>query len=517
LYLRRLDELNAAPIAGTEGAYAPFFSPDSRAIGFFSGGRLMKVGLDDGAVTAICAAEGARGGAWATDGTILFAPRPDGPLFRVSSNGGTPSPATMLDTASGEITHRWPQALPDGNTFLFTAHTGSNASGPGTIVAWSAADGRRTVVHSGGLYGRYVPSGHLLYLNEGTLFAAPFDLDRLRVTGVPVAVVDEVAHAVINGTAQFSVSDTGLLAYRRARSSRRLLQWMDLAGQFQPLRSVAADYQELRFSEDATRIALVVGEGAQSDVWVYDIARDTMSRLTFHPDNDWSPIWSPDGSHIAYASWRADTGTFNLFLHRTDGAGEPVRLTTSRNRQLPIEWHPGGRYLLFAEERPGTGQDLMLLPLEPAAGGWTAGTPQVLISTAANELAGEFSPDGQWLAYTSDESERSEVYVQPFPGPGGRWQVSSEGAEWVEWRSNDQLLYGRSEEVVMAVPYRVAGRTFMAGKPRLWMRIPPGVSWVDPAPDQTRAAVIRSEDPRRESMVLIVNFFDRLRRLAGGS
>ena len=186
-------------------------------------------------------------------------------------------------------------------------------------------------------------------------------------------------------------------------------------------------------------------------------------------------------------------------------------LTTSRNHQLPVEWHPSGRYLLYTEERRGTGSDLMLLPMETTPdGAWRPGPPSVLLGTPANELAGEFSPDGRWLAYTADDSGRAEVYVQPFPGPGGRWQVSTEGAEWVEWYKD--LMYGRSEEVVMSVPYRVQGQTFVAEKPRVWMRIPPGVLWLDPSPDSSRAAVIRSEEARRESMVLLVNVFDHLRR-----
>ena len=238
-----------------------------------------------------------------------------------------------------------------------------------------------------------------------------------------------------------------------------------------------------------------------------------MSRVTFHPDNDWSAVWSPDGRFIAYGSWRADAGTFNIFVHRADGTGEPQRLTTSRNQQLPVEWHPSGRYLLYTEERRGTGSDLMLLPMETTPdGAWRPGPPSVLLGTPANELAGEFSPDGRWLAYTADDSGRAEVYVQPFPGPGGRWQVSTEGAEWVEWYKD--LMYGRSEEVVMSVPYRVQGQTFIAEKPRVWMRIPPGVLWLDPSPDSSRAAVIRSEEARRESMVLLVNVFDHLRRTA---
>jgi Tol biopolymer transport system component len=373
------------------------------------------------------------------------------------------------------------------------------------------AGGTPKVLHKGGLYGRYVPSGHLLFVRDGQLFAAALDLPNLQVTGDAVPVASDVAQSLSNGTARFAVSDTGLVIYQRARNPNRVVQWMDFTGQFEPIRNVPAEYQEMRFSPDGTRVLMVIAEGPQSDVWVYDLANDRISRLTFHPDNDWSAIWSPDGRYIAYGSWRADVGTFNLFVHRADGTGEPRRLTTTRNPQLPIEWHPSGRYLLYVDNGRGSGSDLVLLPID-APGGAPAGEPQVVLGTPANEAAGQFSPDGRWLAYTSDESGRSEVYVQPFPGPGGRWQVSTEGAEWVEWYRD--LMYGRSEEVVMSVPYRVSGSTFIAEKPRVWMRVPVGVLWLDPAPNSTRAAVIRSEEARRESMVLLVNAFDHFRRVA---
>jgi Tol biopolymer transport system component len=512
LYTRRLDELRARPLVGTEEAYAPFFSPDGTSIAFFASGSLKRVALSGGGVSTICSAKEGRGGTWGQDGTIVFAPQPDGPLFRVSSAGGTAKPATTVDAASGETTHRWPQMLPGNKGFLFTAHGDMTASRGGAIVVQTAA-GERKVVHRAGLFARYAPSGHLLYVQEGRLFAVAFDLNRLEVTGQPVAVVDEVSHALLNGSAQFSFSDTGLVAYRRARSTNRSLLWMNPAGQVQTLRTQLAEYMEIYHSPDGARLALVVGDGAQSDVWTYDIGADRMSRLTFHPDNDWSPIWSPDSSHIVYASWRGDTGTFNLFLHRTDGTGEPVRLTTSRNSQFPFAWHPNGSMVLFAEQRPETGADLMLLPIEKGAKGEIRpGSAAPVLTIPANQLSGEFSPDGKWLAYTSDESGRNEVFVQPFPGPGGRWQVSTEGTEWIEWRRNGQLYLGRSEEAVMVLGYRTEGRTFVPEKPRLWMRIPPNVSWVDPSPDGTRAAIIRSDETRRESLVLLVNFFDHLRR-----
>jgi serine/threonine-protein kinase len=511
LYLRRLDELNARPLPGTEDAYAPFFSPDGASAGFFSGGRLLKIELSSGTVTPLATVEAARGGAWSEDGTIVFAPRPDGPLYRVAATGGTPEQATTLDSTTGETTHRWPQFLPGGGSLLFTAHGNVGVTRAGDVIVQPGTE-RRTV-HRGGLFGRYSPSGHLLYVNGGKLFAAPFDASRLEVTAPGVPVADDIAYSLINGTAQYSLSNTGLLSYRRARSRNRLLQWMDPSGQAQPVRSVAAEYEEARISRDGTRLLLAINDGTQSDIWIYNLARDVISRLTFYADTDSSPIWSPDAHRIAYSSWQPDVGTFNLFLHRADGNGEPQRLTTTRNRQSPIDWHPGGHYILLSEERRDTGMDLMLLPIDVTAGGEVkTGPPQAFLATTANEVAGEFSPDGKWLAYTSDESGRNEVYVRPFPSGAGRWQVSTEGAEWVEWRSAGQLFYGRSEEVVMRVPYRIEGSTFIAEKPQVWMRIPAGVVWVDPLADGNRAIVIRSEDARTESVVLVVNFFEQLRR-----
>jgi serine/threonine-protein kinase len=372
----------------------------------------------------------------------------------------------------------------------------------------------RTLVQSGAIFGRYAPSGHLLYVNGGKLFAAAFDPDRLQVTGRAVPVADDIATALISGTAQYAFSDTGMLAYRRARNPKRLLQWMDPSGQLQPMRNVSAEYQEARFSRDGTRLLLTVSDGAQSDIWSYDIASDALTRLTFYADNDRGGIWSPDGTHIVYASWQPDVGTFNLFVQRATGGGEPQRLTTSKNLQSPTDWHPSGKYIVFTEDRPGSGSDLMLLPIDAGANGLAkVGSAEELIVTPAHEDTGRFSPDGKWIAYTSDESGRNEVYVRPFPAPGGRWQVSADGAEWIEWRTGG-LFYGLSEELVMRVPYRVDGQTFAAGKPEFWMRIPQGVLWVDPPMTGTRAAAIRADDKRSESVVLVVNFFDELRRRA---
>jgi Tol biopolymer transport system component len=516
LYLRRFDELAARPLAGTEDAYAPFFSPDGGSIGFFSGGRLLTLALGSGTVTPLANVFEARGGTWSEDGTIVFAPRPDGPLYRIAATGGEMTQFTTLDPGAGESTHRWPQFLPGGKSVMFTAHGLAGTAKAGDVIVQTGTE--RRAVHRGGLFGRYSRSGHLLYVNGGKLFAAAFDANRLQETGTSVAVVDDIAYSPLNGTAQYSISNAGTLAYRRARSANRMLLWMDRSGQVQPLRNVAAEYQEVRMSPDGTRVVLDISDGTQSDIWIYTLARDAITRLTFYADNDVSPIWSADERRIAYSSWQADVGTFNLFLMRADGSGEPQRLTTSKNRQNPIAWHPGGKYLLFSEDSHATGGDLMLLPIDVTASGEVkAGSPQPFLTTSANEVAGQFSPDGKWVAYTSDESGRNEVYVRPFPSGAGRWQVSTEGAEWIEWRRTGQLFYGISEDVVMRVPYLIDGATFIADKPQVWLRIPSGAIWVDPSADGNRAIVIRSEDARTESVVLMVNFFEHLRRkLQGG-
>ena len=510
LFVRHLDQLDASPIAGTEGAYAPFFSPDGSSVGFFATGRLLKVALIGGTVTAICRVEEARGGAWSEDGTIVFAPRPDGPLYRVSASGGELSQATTLDAGAGEITHRWPQFLPGGKAFLFTAYGNTGAAHEGRVIIQNARG--RTLVQQGAIFGRYAPSGHLLYVNGGKLFAVAFDPDHLQATGRAVLMADDIATALISGTAQYAFSDTGVFAYRRARNPKRILEWMDSSGQVQPMRNGSAEYQEARFSRDGSRLLLTIGDGVQSDIWSYDIASDALKRLTFYADNDRSGIWSPDGTYFVYSSWQPDVGTFNLFLQSATGGGEPQRLTTSKNFQSPTDWDPSGKYIVFTEARSGSGSDLMLMPIDIAANGVAnVGTMAELMATPANEDSARFAPDGKWIAYTSDEAGRNEVYVQPFPGGGGRWQVSTDGAEWIEWRRGG-LFYGLSEEVVMRVPYRVDGRTFAAGKPELWMRIPQGVLWVDPPMSGTRAATIRADDKRSESVVLVLNFFDELRR-----
>jgi serine/threonine-protein kinase len=538
LYLRRLDQLQASAVSGTQAAEDPFFSPDGQWIGFFAEGKLKKVAVTGGAAVTLCDLGGAgrtqRGGSWSEDGTIIFAPRslPGVGLSRVSSAGGQPEVLTTPDAAVAEITHRWPQVLPGGRAVLFTAHNTLGNYEDASIVVRALPGGPSKVVQRGGYFGQYLPSGHLVYIHEGTLFAAPFDLERLETAGPPAPVLEGVTTSPASGGAQFSFSSRGTLAYQPgARAgSAAAIQWMDREGKTQPLRSMAGDYHNLRFSPDGQKLAMDVRDGKQSDVWVYEWARDTMTRLTFDPRNDSTPVWSPDGRRIAFSSARGDKTpgglSGNLYWQRADGTGEAERLTESENNQVPTSWHPSGRFIAFAQGgATALNPDIYILPIEgDEAAGWKPGKPQAFLNTPFAEVMPAFSPDGRWLAYMSTESGRPEVYVRPFPGPGGKWQVSTDGGGFPTWsRTRKELFYRTVDQRIMVSAYAVERDSFRADKPRLWSEgrfaaTLLGTRNFDLHPDGQRFAVLKSgeeqAETKRDKVVLVQNFFDELRRLA---
>ena len=317
------------------------FRRTAGSIGFFSGGRLLTIALGSGTVTPLANVFEARGGTWSEDGTIVFAPRPDGPLYRMAATGGEMTQVTTLNPETGETTHRWPQFLPGGKSFIYTAHGLAGTAKAGDVIVQTGTE-RRTV-HRGGLFGRYSRSGHLLYVNGGKLFAAPFDANRLQETGPSVAVVDDIAYSPLNGTAQ----DLALQRGHIGVSTRAQPEPEAACGWIRQVRCNRCEMsppstRRRGFRLTAAASLLDISDGTQSDIWIYALARDAITRLTFYADNDVSPVWSADGQRIAYSSWRPDVGTFNLFLVRADGSGEPQRLTTSKNRQNPIAWHPAG-------------------------------------------------------------------------------------------------------------------------------------------------------------------------------
>ncbi len=527
LYIRQRDQLQATALAGTEDARDQFFSPDGQWIAFFADGKLKKIPAQGGAVVTLCDAPNDRGGAWSEDGTIIFAPSTREGLSRIPEAGGKPEPVTTLDISKGEVTHRWPQALPGGKAVLFTAHNNNIGFDRANIVVQVLKTGERKTVHQGGTYARYAPSGHLLYAHEGTVFAEPFDLGHLRVTGPAVPFLEHVLTHSLGGYAQFDFSKTGALLYVAGEDTTMpvTIDWMDKEGKFQPLRTVAGDYYDLRFSPDGRRLALSIRDQGTSDIWVYDCPRDTMTRLTFGPGSSSWPVWTPDGQRIAFALDR-EGSTPGMYWVRADGTGQVERLTESTNGQIPSSFSPDGKFLAFNELSPGTNWDIWILPFEgDERSGWKPGPPRVFLNSPDLEFVPAFSPDGRWLAYVLINTSGAQVYVRPFPGPGGNWQISTDGGAFPTWSKNGKELFFRStsEDRIMVSTYRVVGDSFQSDKPQVWS---PGQfahrgSWrnFDLAPDGKRFAVTNLRPGQQiaaakyDKFVLLLNAFDELRRL----
>jgi len=529
LFLRRLDQLKAAPLADTEGAQSPFFSPEGQWIAFFADAKLKRVSVTGGATVVLADAPFDRGGSWSDDGTIFFSASGVG-LSRVSWSGGATEVLTTPDAAAGESTHRWPQALPGGKAVLFTAMNRNAVAtyDEASIVAQRLPNGPRKVVVPGGYHGRYLPSGHVVFLHGGTLFTVPFDRERLEATGPSVPVIEECVSAPYTAGAQFAFSDRGTLAYLPGHSLPGMMsiQWLDRAGNLSPLRAVPGNYRDARFSPDGTKLAFQLLNASNWDVWVYEWTRDRMSRLTSGISASAAPVWSPDGRGVVFTR-RATLGTAqpgNLHWQRADGTGEVQRLTESRNWQQPSSWHPSGKYIAYTEISPQNGPDVMILPIEGDAGtGFRPGPPTALLDSHFNEGWGAFSPDGRWLAYTSNETGQFEVYARSFPQPGGKWQISTEGGRQPAWsRNGRELFYVAPDQRLMVASYAGQGGSFHVDKPRRWSetRLPdlkPTWSY-DPHPDGQRIAVLQPVaepgDAKRDTVVLFLNFFDELRRLA---
>ena len=523
LYVRSLDQSQASPLSGTEDAQDPFFAPDGQWIGFFAGGRLKKISVQGGAAVTICDVLSDRGGSWGDDGTIIFTPGTREGLFKVSAAGGTPQPLTRLDRQAGEITQRWPQVLPGGRFVLFTSGTQGGNYEDAEIVAYSIASGERKTVHRGGFHPRYLPSGHLVYIHEGTLFAVPFDIEHLQVTGGAAPILEGVL-ANSNGGAQFSFSATGNLVYVPGTSAARNVSvyWLDRQGKFQPLREASANYLDPVFSPDGKRLAVAIRDGSRIDIWVYDWLKDTLTRLTFGGQINASPVWTADGQRITYAARETIGGPLNIYWKRADGSGDAQRLTTSKSDQIPESWRPDGKVLAFAEVNANTRGDIMTVEAEGnEATGWKFSQPKPFLNTPLFEWNAAFSPDGRWLAYNANESGIAEVYVRPFPGPGGKWQVSKGGGFRPKWsHNNKELFYCREDSRIMLVSYSASGDSFQAEEPRLWspgqFSERGGNSNYDLHPDGKRFAVLKApgeeSQPVTNRVSFIFNLFDELHR-----
>jgi serine/threonine-protein kinase len=519
LATRLLDKDEAALLPGTEKGRDPFFSPDGGWIGFFANSQIYKVSVLGGAPTPVAPASAApQGASWSIDGNIVAALSTITPLSRVPAAGGRPQFLTKF--APGETTHRWPQVLPGGSVVLFTAATTSTTMSAASIQAISLKTGQTKTLVRGGYYGRYLPTGHLVYLREGRLYGVRFDPIRLEVHDEAVPVLEDVAGNPLTGGGQFDFSSLGTFVYTAGKGPAQNWQvvWLDSSGKIEPLLAPQI-YTYPRFSPDGRKIAFI---GAGGDLDVHDIGRDTTIRLTL-PDTQGQPVWTPDGRHLV----RLSSGNkFGFSWVRSDGGGAPEKLAEGwDNIVTPTSFSPDGQRLVYNERSSDTGFDIWTLPLDLRDPDHPKpGKPEVFLRTAADEFAASFSPDGRWIAYRSNELGTDEIYVRPFPGgSGGKWQISSSGGLVALWSKNSrELFYETADNRIMVVDYSIDGGSFIPGKPRLWsdrQLFYLGTSNLDLAPDGKRFAVLDLPSPKTSPrVVFLFNFFDELRRRipAGG-
>jgi serine/threonine-protein kinase len=526
LFTRRLDQPKAVELAGTQNAYAPFFSPDGRWIAFFASGQLKKISVEGGAAVTLCGAPQGRGGSWSEDGTIVASL--DGiTLSRLPDSGGATTKLTEL--AEGESLERWPEVLPGGTAVLLSVRV-SGTFDDGNIDVVSVRDGRRRILQRGGMFGRYLAtsreSGYLVYVNKGTVFAVPLDLDRLEVRGTPAPVLEDVGYSNVSGAAQIDASQNGTLVYRGGSAGGVVtLQWLDAAGKTQLLPAKPGAYVQPQLSPDGKQLALSITSAGGQDIWVYDWPRDAMSRLTFGGGTFSFPVWHPDGRYIAFTG-----GAGGMFWTRADGASKPQPLTQSRAGQFPWSFSPDGKRLAFADfSNGGQGSgDIWTVPVENDGAGLKAGKPEAFLQTPANELYPAFSPDGRWIAYRSNESGTDEVYVRAFPDKGGKWLISNSGGVMAVWsRNGRELFYRTLDQHIMVVPYAVKGDVFVADKPRLWTEkrlgdtATPAGRNLDIAPDGKRfvalmPAAAPDEQKAQNHVIFLQNFADEVQRRVGG-
>ncbi|MGH9593014.1 MAG: hypothetical protein ACRD5L_07970, partial [Bryobacteraceae bacterium] len=499
----------------------PFFSPDGQWVGFLVGSKFNKISVEGGAVVPLPDAPSNAGATWGQDGNIILGGVLTAGLVRISPSGGTS--AKVSDLAKGELAEASPQVLPGGKAVLYAAYTSFDAD-KAQIEVVTLADGRRKTLVPGGTSPRYLATskgiGHLVYTNKGTLFAIPFDPERLETRGTAVPILDDVAYQATTGAAQFDCSENGTLVYRKggggAASGMTTLQWLDATGKKEPLRTKPGVFLAAHLAPDGKRVALVVTEGGSQDVWVYEQQRDTMTRLTSGGGPYANAVFSPDGRYVFFSFVGG-----SISWTRADGAGQPQPLTSSKSFEVPWSFTPDGKRLAYFEIQ-GPPQ-IWTAPVEDTNGQMKGGKSEPFLKSQFQDVTPEFSPDGRWIAYSSTATGSNEVYVRPFPPPesgqSGQWQISNSGGQTPMWsRTGHDLLY-QSGDQIMAVSYTVKGDSFVADKPRVWLAKIGGESVFGLAPDGKHVAVLSpvetSEAPKADhEVVFLQNFFDELRRKA---
>jgi len=517
LVTRRLSEAEPRVLAATEHAANPFFSPDGEWIAFFAGGKLKKISVEGGLIVALCDADskGAMGGSWGDDGNIIASL--GSRLVRVPGNGGKPEPVSTL--APGESRHLWPYVLPGSKAALFFSNVEPYADS-GSVEAIVFATGERKVIQRSAYFGRYLSSGHLLWLNSGTAYVAPFDPEKLELTGGARPMVEHVIFQDVNGGAQLDIAADGTLIYlEQGGVVRSTLQWLEADGRLQPILNTPGEYSYPVLSPDGKQMAYLQQTGANRDIWVHDLERDVSRRVTLTPDrNEYVFVWTPDGKSIIYSLGN------QMQIVRADGSSEPVTIYEHANSMVFIHAiSSDGRFLAFCVQGAKTANDLWTLPLEWKGGTAKAGEPKPFQASPFAEIHASFTPDSKWLAFSSDESGSNEVYVRSFPSGAGKIQISHSGGMQPFFdRGGKDVFYVANDGQPMVVSYEQLADSIRFSKPRAWTQRNFGLSTslrrFAVAPDGKRIVVTLPEDTqvrrRANEVVFLENFTSQLRRSA---
>ncbi|HUO84988.1 MAG TPA: winged helix-turn-helix domain-containing protein [Thermoanaerobaculia bacterium] len=444
MYQRRLDSFDSVLIEGTEHALAPFFSPDGEWLGFFQGERLMKVRLSGGPPMEICPASKGYGATWSPVGSIIFGAFSSG-LRRVSAAGGVPEVLTTPDPLEGEVTHAWPEILPGGKVVIFTIF--ANTIQSAKVAALSLESLQKTIVLEGAVGARWVPGGRLAFARSSGVAVAGFDPEKLRLTGAGSGAFRDVAVHPYTGMLQLDVADDGTVIYIPAsgfKGAREIVR-VHADGNEETLSTPQRLYRNLELSPDGTRAAVTILDDDRSDVWVADLVRGSLNRLTFEGFNI-EPVWSADGEWVYFSSNRS--GPYGIHRRRASGEGGAERVIRSGRHQHPLFWAPDGKTLVYGELSPDTGFDLWLL--ESAGDGWKS---RPFLRSPSHEFWAQVSPDGRWILYGSDETGQWEVFLANFPEAKGKWQISTGGGADPFWSADGKTIHYDGGDAVMGVAF----------------------------------------------------------------
>ncbi|MGH9656118.1 MAG: hypothetical protein ACRD6B_21960, partial [Bryobacteraceae bacterium] len=516
LWVRPLDSATAHPLAGTQGASYPFWSPDSRSIAFFAGRKLKRIDAAGGAPQTLCAAPYGQGGSWNRSGEIVFSPSSIGPLQEVSARGGQTKDVTSANESTG-LSQRWPWFLPDGRHFLFQSGNPRGASSPADGIYIGSLDSGPARLLLKARSNAIFENGYLLYLQDRTLMAQAFDPRTFTLSGDPERVAQHVAFESGTLHGVFSASSNGVLAYQTSPApSGTQMVWYDRQGSKLTAMDGSLSYYSSEISPSGKALAVDILEPSTGnvDVWIYNLATGLKTRFTFGASVNLAPVWSPDGSRIAFASNRE--GYFDLFAKAVGANSDSKLLYRSASNKNPTDWSPDGAYLAFDQRSPqGKSQtDIGLLPLSG-----TEHKPIMLLGSDADEREAQFCPTGHWIAYTSDETGRDEVYVTSYPQAANRWQVSVAGGASPRWSADGKTLYylslGRQMMAATVIP---GAATFQVGAVRPLFETRASLELMA-APfavsnDGKRFLINTLPDPNPVPLTLLIHWPTRLRQTA---